>query len=310
MSEGTPMADASAPAEAAVANENSTPESTESSEKAKAKEVKQTPEELWEEFELKVNGKTKKEKINLKNKDELRNKLQLAAAAQEALAEKSKLTKDQQALEAEIQEFFKLLKSNPKEVLRDPTIGLDIKRFAEEVLNEELEKAAKDPKELELEEARKELERIKKEQEEMKKQQETREYELMVEQHAQKIETDIMTSLSKASLPESPILVKRVADYMSVALANDIDLQVHDVIPIVQKDIQTDIKELMKVMKPEQVKALFGDVIDMFRKEDIKKIKDVNNLAKVKDTGGAIEKAPAEEPKMSIKQWLNRKTTA
>ena len=262
------------------------------------------PEELWEEFELKVNGKQVKEKVNLKDKEGLKKHLQMSKAAHEAMQSKAEAEKHKTDLESEIQEFFKLLKSDPKAILRDPNIGIDLKKFAEEIMNEELEKASKDPKELELETAKKQLESIQKEREEEKKRLEADRFEALVKQHETKLESDIMSALQSQSLPNNPLIIHRIGHYMETALQQNIDLSVADVLPIVMNEIQNDVKEMVKVMKPEQVKALFGDVVDGLRKEDIKKIKEITNLNSVKDTGKAPPEANPNANKMSIKQWM------
>lgn len=305
MSDSQTAAPAAAAPEAAPQVDNSQEASAKPEANSEGSKKETAAEKKARKLSLKVDGKEEIVDLDalLSNEEELKKELQLSRAAKRRMQEAAEIKKEREQLDAELKEFFNVLRTDPRKILSDPSIGVDIKKLAEQIMNEELERAAKDPKELELEEAKKKLEALEKERKEEKDKLEKERFEALVNQNAAKLETDIMTALQDNSIPNNPLIISRIAQYMELALHNDVDVPVKEIIPIVMGEIQNDVKEMVKHLKPDQVKALFGDVVDGMRKEDIKKIKDITNLNAIKDVGQTPPEKK-EEKKMSIKQWM------
>src|SRR3990167_3492703 len=92
-------------------------------------EVKEAEKKL-RKLKLKIDGEEIEEEFDPEDNDYLTKQFQLAKVAQKRMGEYS-------ALEKDVQEFFNLLKTNPKKVLTDPNIGLDLKEFAASIIEEE-----------------------------------------------------------------------------------------------------------------------------------------------------------------------------
>jgi hypothetical protein len=113
--------------------------------------------ELFESFELKVNGKTVTEKINMNDKARIQKALQMEKAANEAFQERASANKKLSDYEATVDQFFSKLQSDPMSILSNPDLNIsreDRRKLAEMILNDELDLEAKSPEQLELESAK------------------------------------------------------------------------------------------------------------------------------------------------------------
>lgn len=253
---------------------------------------------MIEEFELKVNGKTKKVKVDLNDKEDLKKRLQLAEAGRGAMQEAAELKKLYQ------QEIGRL-KENPWEVLKE--LELDPDQLAEERIRQKIEEMEKSPEQREkeimqkeLEDARRELERQKQEAEQVKFQQ------MLNEQHT-KIEQDIETALSKhETLPKSRKTVARIADAMLWAIDNGFpDATVDDVIPTVEAEIKRELEQFFSEMPEESLESYFGKKnLDRLRKKRLQGAKP-NNINNIRQTAKPQEKEDNEpRKKMRAKDYF------
>lgn len=266
-----------------------------------SKAEKKVHEKKLEKFKFKVYGKEFEEEIDLSDKEGLTKRLQKAHAADKTMSEGAELRKS-------AEQFIELLKTNPRKVLTDPNINVDLKKFVQEYLDEQIENAAKSPEQLKLEEAERKLaeieEKYKKDEEARKKDQ----MERLQAEHEQKVQDDISSALESSSLPKTPYTVRKMAEKMIQALENDIEISPKDLVPLIRKEMEADIKELFSASSDDILEELLGkDNITRIRKRSIAKVKQ-NQVAQtansVKPTGNKEEAPKKEDNKQTIRDFF------
>jgi hypothetical protein len=277
--------------------------SEESSEKDAQEADKRAKEEVKrkKKLKLKVDGKEFEEEIDLDDDEYLTKQIQLAKAAQKRMQEYSQLEKEVGVLLDE-------LKKNPRKVLADPNIGVDLKELAAQILQEEIENSKKSPEQLEREKLEAELKALKEEREKEKEDLKSKELERFQEQAYANYDMAISQALEKSDLPKTPYVVKKMAEYMLLGLQEGLDVQPQDVIPLVKDEMQEDIKQMFSVMPDEVVENIVGkDVINRIRKKSLAKAKEKPPTPVSKmtaDTGTKEEKKPSDDKKLSFKQFF------
>lgn len=239
--------DASDPNEAALLEAEAAEEAAE----AKAKKPAAAGSSK-KKYSPKVNGRVKDIEFDPSNDEEVLKYLSKAMAADEKFQEAASLRKNVEMLVNE-------LRSNPRGVLSHPELGLDLKKFAQDILNEEIEELQKTPEQKELEKLKKELSdkdaRLKQE-EELKR---TAEMQRLEEQAFKQFDEDITSALEKSTLPKSPYVVKRIADTMIEAVNMGYkDVTVFDIMPIVENQINGEMQGMFGAMPEEVMEKLIG----------------------------------------------------
>lgn len=276
----------------------------EGSEKAvEAKKVKEEVKALKKKLKLKVDGKEFEEEFDPSDDDYLTKQLQLAKVSQKRMSEYSQLEK-------EVKSFIEQLRKNPKKVLADPNIGIDIKMLAKEIIEEEISNSQKSPEQLEKEKLEARLRELEDERKKEKEDFQKQEFQRLQEQAYQQYDTAMSQALEKTDLPKSPYVVNKMADYMLMGLQEGLDVKPEDVIPLVREEIQEDIKQMFAVMPDEVIEQIVGkDVFTRVRKKSLAKAKanpptPVKSAAKDVGKNSATEKADAEKPKKTFKEFF------
>jgi len=290
-SEASPEVAADAPA--AVADIAAKKESGEKLTKKEEKQLK--------EYKLKVDGREKSVKLDLSNDEEVKKYLQKAEASDKRFQEAADVRKA-------AMQFIDELKKNPKKILSDPNIGVDLKKFAEEIMNEHIQELEKSPEQREREKLTKELEELKRQREEEKKSTEAKEFSRMQAEHERQLETDISTALDVSGLPKTARTVRAMADYMMIALENGIELSAQEIAPIVKNTTLSEFKEVVGSLGDDQLEDFLGkEVIARLRKKNVAKAKAVETARAVKPTGTEIKKKDEAHPlakKQTIRDFL------
>lgn len=218
-------------------------------------------------LKFKVDGKEIEEEVDFDNEEYMTKQLQMAKAAQKRMSEYSQLQKD-------VQQFLQDLKTNPKKVLADPRIGLDVKQLAAEIIEEEIRNSQKSPEQIQKETLEGELKSLKEEREKEKAEFQTKEMQRLQQQEFQRYDTLMSKALEKSDLPKSPYIIKKMADYMLMGLQENLDVTPEDVIPLVRDEMVNDLKEMFAVMPEDVIEAIIGkDVITKLRKRNVAKAK-------------------------------------
>lgn len=207
--------------------------------------------------------------------------LQLSKAAQKRMAESSQLQK-------EVKYFLEELRKNPKKVLADPSIGIDVKQLAAQIIEEEIANSQKSPEQLEKERLEGELKALQEEREREREEAREKEFSRLQEMEYERYDTLISKAIETSDLPKSPYVVKKIADYMLLGLNEGIDVSPEDVLPLVRDEIQNDLREMFAVMPDEVIEKIVGkDVFNRVRKKNVAKAKSAPQPVKssIKDTG-------------------------
>lgn len=259
-------------------------------------------------LKIKVDGKEYDEALpfeiedTAENTDYMRKQLQLARMGQDR-------SKKLSTLEGEVRDFIEELKKNPRKVLSDPTIGVDVKKMAAELIEEEIANSQKSPEQLEIEKAQKELKELKAEREKEKEESKKREFERIQQESFERYDMLIGQAIEKSDLPKSPYIVKKMADYMLLGLQNGMDVNPSDVIGIIRDEVQDELKQMFSVMPEEVIETIIGkDVFNRVRKKNVAKLKAKNAPATgqnvAQDTGNSGSKEAKPVVKQSMKDYF------
>lgn len=254
---------------------------------------------------VKAYGKVKDVELDLDNEEELQKYMSKALAFEQS-------TQKYSQLEKEVTDLLGQLKGNPRAVLRE--LGISEKELAESIVTDLMEEAKKSPEQLELEKARKELEGLKKEKEEAEKRRQEEEFARQLEKEQRDIEDSMIKAIEKHSLKPSAGMIKRTAEYLELALRNNIDVSPEDVMPLVIQDLKGDIKQFVSEHTDEVLEEFVTkERLGAYRKKALAKAKEVAaataspSNAKATGQSEARKAQPAEkkeEKRITVRDWL------
>lgn len=270
--------------------------------KATEAEVKKTLKRL----KIKFNGKEMEEELPFEIPDDEKAKEYMTRQIQMSKLSQSK-AQEAAALEKEVKSFIEELRKNPRKVLSDPSIGVDLKKIAAEMIEEEIANSQKSPEQLEREEIEAELKALKAEREKEKEEGKKREFERIQQEAYERYDMLMSQAIEKSELPKSPYVVKKMADYMLLGLQNNVDITPDEIVPLVKEEIQQDLKDMFAVMPEEVIEQLVGkDVIGRIRKKQIAKAKSapvpVNKA--IQDTAKKGDEGSKDDKKQTIKDFF------
>lgn len=258
-----------------------------------AKTVAAVKEEI-RKLKLKVNGREME-----MDEPEVIRRAQLSSAADEKFQQASEMRK-------EAEQFFELLRTNPKEILLHPEIAkqINFRALAEEYLGGELTREMMDPKDLELQDLRE----FKRKQDEDRTNAETatkskaQQEEMFQHQQraAKQIDQQLTEVLAKADLPKDPEVVKRVAELMYQAGQKGYELDAQTAVDIVRERSQNYLQTLTSKLEGESlVKFLGSDLVKKIRKHDLAQLKaqvSATQPAALADQSSGADRTPRQAP--------------
>jgi hypothetical protein len=267
-----------------------------------------TPAEIkkYKKLQLKFNGKDIEEDLDFEVDDKQRE--WMTKQRQKAMLADHK-SREYSQLENEVGAFIAQLR-NPataRKALQNPAIGLDIKELAASILQDEIERSQKSPEQLRAEEAEMKLQELMSEREKEKQDNEARDLERLTEREYERYDTLMSNALESSDLPKSPYVVKKLTEYMIMAVENGIDVDPKDVIPLIRQEIHSDISEMFGSMPAELIEQIMG-------KETLGKLKNhrkasvgkppVPVRASVKDVAQNTEVRKPVEKQKTIKDFF------
>jgi predicted house-cleaning NTP pyrophosphatase (Maf/HAM1 superfamily) len=259
---------------------------------------KKAAEKRIKEFEIKAYGKAQKLSLDLDNDDEIKKYLTKAASFDKASQEAAEIRKA-------ATEFIEELRKNPRKILSDPNIGLDLKEFAQQIINEHMEEEAKSPEQREIEKLRAELEARMEADKKAKEDFEKAEFTRLQQEAETRLESDIESALTSSDLPKSPYTVKKMADIMLTALQNGIELSPKDVVPLLRQQMAQEIKEMFSASSEDVLEELLGnDNLTRLQKRRMAKAKAVQTANSVKPSGNEPVKKTSEDKKINMKDFF------
>jgi hypothetical protein len=284
------------------AQESDSEDSSEIEDKKKvSKKEEKAIEKRLKKLKLKVDGKEEDFELDLDNDEELIKHLQLGKMGQKRASEKAQLEK-------ELTAFIEALRGDPLSLL-EQELGLNKEKIIEDYINNQIEAAKKTPEQLEREKMEKELQALRAERKREKEESERRELERLQQQEFERVDMQMEQALTKSDLPKSPFVVKKIADYMLVAIENGYDVTPEDVIPLVREEMHADLKEMFGALPEDVVEGLLGEqVINKLRKRRVAKAQEARKAlpaSKVNDTGtGKKEESNKPKEKVDYKKFF------
>jgi len=277
----------------------------ESLEDATSRKQKEAAEKKLEKVKKKYNLKVDGKEIEWEGTEEdVQRELQLSQKARKDIQRAKEYEK-------EVSRLVDLLKNDPAAVLSDPAIGIDVKKFAQDVINQQIEDDMKSPEQIEKEKLEAELESYRAEVKANEERRKQEEYARAVEKTEADIQEKFIVALDESSLPNSPYLVKRMADVMMTALDSDKKITPKQALNIVQREMKKDLSEMFGASKEDVLEQLLGsDTVKRFNKYQLSKYKksqSVPSTKSIKDVGAAPVKTKEgnkPEEKQTINDWL------
>lgn len=249
---GTPE---SAPAEAPVAEGQAQAASadlaTQVKEAAEAGASQEEIKQMIKEFDLKVNGKSKKVKVDLSDDKYLIQQLQKAEAFSQTAQEKAEL-------ERMIDQALAGAKNDPWSFLKE--LGFDPDDLAERRISERIEEMKKSPEQVEREKMQKELEQARMQLKKIEQEKIQAQQMQMQTQAMTQIDKDITEALqADPELPKTKKTVGRIADALLWAMDNGFaDATVADVLPAVKAEMRAEMDEFLSNMNDELLENWVG----------------------------------------------------
>lgn len=237
-----------------------------------------------------------------------RNQIQLSKMAHQKAQESAGIQKDLMAFIADLQAGG----ARAKKALKDPAIAMDLKKLAADIIEEEIENSKKSPEQLELEKYRQELQDLKESREREDKERETTEQTRLADKFAEEYDIQITSALDSNKIPKSPAAVKKILDYMQLAVEANKDVSINDIIPVIREELKDDYRNHAEALPDEELEEFMGKVLmERLRKKAVARVRNpasknpaVNAGSKAPSTGQSS--APAEKPveKMSYKKFF------
>jgi hypothetical protein len=170
----------------------------------------------------------------------------------------------------EAETVLRMFKESPRQAMQQ--LGLDVRKLAEEVIQDELRDAMLTPEQKELRKYKGELERYQTSEKEARAQYEKQQQDAEMERYTETIQNEIVQTLNTAGLPRTEKTISRIAYYMQSALAAGFgNVTPDDVIEYVKKDYVTDIQSMVGGLSEEQIEAFLGaDVLRKVAKSTVK----------------------------------------
>jgi len=261
-------------------------EDTTEEEKIEAKQ------ELVKRLKLKVNGREYEEEIDFNDEDSLRDILQKGAAADEKFQKASNLEK-------QMKNFAELMQKDPLKALE--AAGHDMEKLSQKYMEDRIAQMQKSPEQQRLEELEKQIEAERERNENLEREKQEAEQSRAQEEYSRQLDDEITGALESSSLPKSPYVVKRIAENLMLAMDEGYeDVTVDQILPIVEKQIQGEIRQMFEAMPEDVIERTLGNnVSTKLRKRRISRQKKLpTKAAEVKATGTSeIKKAQANAEK-------------
>jgi hypothetical protein len=243
----------------------------------------QVQKKIWK---LKVDGS--EVDFDATDEEAVKRAVQKAHAADKRMNEASMTRK-------QAEKFIELLKTNPRAVLSHPSLGVDLKSLAEQIVWEHMQAQAKDasksPEDKAREAEKAELEQLRQEKAEREAAKKQAEREELKEKYRQDWSQKFQSELEKAGVPKTDWTLTRMAAYMRQALAKGHKhVQPSDVVDFVREDWQAAQREMFS--------HLDGDaLINMLGEETAEKVRKAQLARFQGGSKPAVTKADAEDKK-------------
>lgn len=285
-----------------IDGEDHSSESDIDSDPSLSKTEKKEAKKKLKQLELKYNGKPSKVDLPFEIDEEhaewMTRQLQMARMGQHK-------AQDYAALERDVTAFLHELQSNPRKALSNPAFGVDIKKLAAEILEEEIANSQKSPEEIEREEYKRRLKEFEEKEEQRDKEINEMKRQKVIEDAYQAYDVAMSSTLEKFDIPNDPIAVYEMAHLMSLEIKRGYEPDMDSIGEMVADKLNGGyINHLKKMPHDKLVKLLGSEVFETERKARVAKVKKapVQPKSAVKDVAQVEKKEAAPAPKLTYKE--------
>ena len=181
-------------------------------------------------------------------------------------------TRNAKQQEKLVKEIAEMIQTNPFELLK--RAGYDPRQLAEEYLTQAIEEDMLPENEKELRKIRYEKEELERQYKEELSRREQEQMDVATQQAQQEISNNIIDALENSSLPKSPEVVKRIANYMLIAEQKGINVNPKQVIPLVEEDFRNLNSQILRSLDPTKRISYIGeDLLKQIRQDDLARLK-------------------------------------
>ena len=181
-------------------------------------------------------------------------------------------TRNARQQEKLVKEIAEMIQTNPFELRK--RAGYDPRQLAEEYLTQAIEEDMLPENEKELRKVRYEKEELERQYKEELSRREQEQMDVAIQQAQQEISNNIIDALESSSLPKSPEVVKRIANYMLIAEQKGINVNPKQVIPLVEEDFRNLNAQILKSLDPTKRISYIGeDLLKQIRQDDLARLK-------------------------------------
>jgi hypothetical protein len=293
--------------EKAEENEEVESEIEDTPEKESSEEVNTEKEEEKEEHEENENTEKWQLKVEGQEVEYDPNNIEETKAWMQKGMSAQKKWEEAAAVRNEANKFMENLKSNPREILENPALGIDLVSIAEEVLYEKLEEEKMTPAERKLRSENRELRAA-----QHKKDIEAQQAQIQAQkEQQQRTMQEIQSTLEDSGLPVSHDNINKSIQYMRQAInAGLTNVNPKSVLDFVKRDFMAEQQSFIRGLDEGQLSELLGkDLLDKINADHMQKLK------KMAPKPPQEKAKPQTAPKQSQKQrefvgdlssWLER----
>lgn len=265
----------------------------ESSPEAKKAPTEQEIKAAIKKWKLKSQGKERE----VTDESELVRLANMGLGAHEKFEQAAKTRKQAESV-------LELLQKDPAKALA--SLGLDVRKLAEDFIVEEANKKMMSPEERQKFEIQQEIQRLKAEKDSMIKEQQNAQLEKLTAKYESDIQDEIITAIDKYKLPKNPKTVARLADYMAAALSNGYEASALDVALRVRQDLEEEHKALYSQYSVEDLLKIIGeDKLKQIRQYEVNKVKAKASPSPINTPAVAAPKTADSEDKPKKRQTMD-----
>lgn len=162
----------------------------------------------------------------------------------------------------EAEQVLRMFKDNPRQAFQ--MLGTDARKFAEDLINDELREAMLSPEQRELKKYKSQVAQFESERRSAQESYEKEQMNNEINRQAESIQTEIIGTLETAGLPKTERTVGRMIYYMQSALQAGYNVTPKDIIDQVKQDYVQDFKSMLGGLSEDQIELFLGN--DLVRK--------------------------------------------
>ncbi len=215
----------------------------------------------------------------------------------------SKRMEEAAAYRKQAEQAFAMLKdpAQLRKLLEDPRIGVDFRKVAEDYLWEKIQDDQLTPEQKKQREVEVELSKYRESEKAAKADAETREAEALQNKYAEEYETKIMTALEQGGLPKTRAAVRRMAQYLQLAVQHNLEVTPQDLVARVKQELMEEHKSMYSTGDASALVSILGeDLVKKLREADLKRLKSTQPESQRKPASQVKPKKSGDKPRQRV----------